>query len=77
MTRTKFPLSALWGGEGRGEVKAIPNDGGRPPHPPAQCAGPSLSPLRGGEGLLTLIREGSGGGFQVAPGRPGRAVRCS
>ena len=50
-----FSLSAPWGGEGRGEVGAIASDGGRPPHPPALRAGPSLSPLKGGEGHLTGI----------------------
>jgi hypothetical protein len=55
MTRTKFSLSAPWGGEGRGEVGAIASDGGRPPHPPALRAGPSLSPLKGGEGLNAAV----------------------
>ncbi len=51
MASTKFSLSAPWGGEGRGGVGAIVSAGGRPPHPPALRAGPSLSPLKGGEGL--------------------------
>ena len=45
-------LSAPGDGEGRGEVgaTATASDGGRPPHPPTLRAGPSLSPLKGGEG---------------------------
>ncbi len=44
-----FPLSAPWGGEGRGEVGKSPQ---RPtPTSPSRLAGPSLSPLKGGKGL--------------------------
>ncbi len=53
-TRFSLPLSPLAGGEGWGEeglrteVRSRPG----PPHPPARRAGPSLSPLKGGEGLI-------------------------
>ena len=50
-----FSLSALGGGEGRGEVRGAQGSEQRrdPPHPPGAAApGPSLSPLEGGEGLV-------------------------
>ena len=56
MIRTKLSLSPPWGGEGRGEVGAIATDDARSPHPPALRAGPSLSPLNGGEGLATGVK---------------------
>ena len=66
---SKIPLSAPGGGEGWGEVGEIP----RPPaptspfhpHPPLprkrarvrEGAGPSLFPLKGGEGNVTHLSE--------------------
>ena len=52
MIRTKLSLSAPWGGE----VGAIATDNARSPHPPALRAGPSLSSLKGGEGLATGVK---------------------
>ena len=56
MIHSKFSLSAPGGGEGRGEVGAIAGDGRRPPHPPTLRAGPSLSPLEGGEGFTAAFK---------------------
>ena len=47
-----IPLSALGGGEGRGEAGEAPAPKGGAAHLtlPPFTAGPSLSPLKGGEG---------------------------
>src|SRR4029077_16825473 len=46
----EFPLSAPWGGEGRGEVGESGASTQSPPSP-SPFAGPSPPPRRGGEGL--------------------------
>ena len=61
------PLPPLAGGEGRGEGGCWSETQSRPPHPPVPAgqarglaanaaSGPSLSPLKGGEGLKRPIR---------------------
>ena len=68
LSHAKFPLSAPWGGEGcSGEVGDSPHGQASTSPSHASGAGPSLSPLKGGEGLDPGAADSGYEGLAIAP----------